>query len=252
MANKETTIEEKLKNLYSLQVIDNQLKEIAILRGELPEEVKDLENEIIGLETRAAKTQEQLDVLLSEKSKHEANISESEAHIIKYNKQLENVKNNREFTALTKEIEMQNLEIQLSQKKIRESNGKITVKEETLAGTNEKITTMKEALTLKNVELEQIIVKTEKQEKSLLKKSTTARKAIEDRVLKAYDKIRGAYKNSLAVVTVSRDACGGCFNKIPPQLQLEIRMRKKIIACEHCGRVLVDNETAGIKEEVDA
>ena len=182
-------------------------------------------------------------------SRHSANIKEAEALIERYEKQMDNVKNNREYDALTKEIEMQRLEIQLSQKKIRESSTLLDGKRETLAAAKERLETKNKTLETKKVELEKIIEKTIKDEEKLKKKSEKAKKVIEPRLLKAYTKIRGAYRNGLAVVTVGRNSCGGCFNKIPPQIQLEIQSQKKILACEHCGRVLVDNETAGIIDE---
>jgi len=154
---------------------------------------------------------------------------------------MDNVKNNREYDALTKEIEMQKLEIQLSEKKIKEASGYLESKKETKVSAGTRLTGKKEALEEKKVELEKIISKTEKEEEKLKRKAERQRKNIEDRLLKAYDKVRTTYRNGLGVVTVQRNSCGGCFNKIPPQLQLEIGMRKKIIACEHCGRILVDD-----------
>lgn len=236
----EKSIEEKLRDLYSLQQIDSQVDEIQILKGELPMEVSDLEDEMIGLETRVNRLESQLQDLRQDISRHQNNIKEAEALIIRYEQQMDNVKNNREFDALTKEIELQRLEIQLSQKKINQANKDILAKDETLIAAKERMHSKAAELEAKKVELQQIIEKTEKEETELNKKSEKARKLIEDRLLRAYDKTRKSYRNGLAVVTISRNACGGCFNTIPPQQQLEIAQRKKIIACEHCGRVLVD------------
>jgi hypothetical protein len=246
----EKSIEEKLRDLYSLQQIDSQIDEIQILKGELPMEVSDLEDEMIGLETRVNRLESQLQDLRQDIVRHQNNIKEAEALIIRYEQQMDNVKNNREFDALTKEIELQRLEIQLSQKKINQANKDILAKDETLIAAKERMHSKAAELEAKKVELQQIIEKTEKEETDLNKKSEKARKLIEDRLLRAYDKTRKSYRNGLAVVTVSRNACGGCFNTIPPQQQLEIAQRKKIIACEHCGRVLVDEMIA--EPRVDA
>ncbi len=246
----EKSIEEKLRDLYSLQQIDSQIDEIQILKGELPMEVSDLEDEMIGLETRVNRLESQLQDLRQDVARHNNNIKEAEALIIRYEQQMDNVKNNREFDALTKEIELQRLEIQLSQKKINQANKDILAKDETLIAAKERMHSKAAELEAKKVELQQIIEKTEKEETDLSKKSEKARKLIEDRLLRAYDKTRKSYRNGLAVVTISRNACGGCFNTIPPQQQLEIAQRKKIIACEHCGRVLVDEMIA--EPRVDA
>ena len=247
MAGKELTIIEKLKGLYDLQLIDSQIDEIAVLKGELPVEVSELEDEIAGLGKRIDKLTENVDELNATVAKYNANIKESEGLIERYEKQLEGVKNNREYDALMKELELQKLEIQLSEKRTRETQANVTIKDESLAQATEKHDAKNKALEAKKVELEKIIKKTDKEEAKLKKSSKKARVDIEDRLLKAYDKTRTSYRNGLAVVTVSRNSCGGCFNQIPPQLQLEISQRKKIIACEHCGRVLVDDETAAVE-----
>lgn len=244
--NNEVSIEEKLKELYNLQQIDSQTDQIAILKGELPMEVSDLEDEIAGLETRINKLTNNVNDLESDQARHRNNIKEAEALIAKYEKQMDNVKNNREYDALSKELELQRLEIQLSEKKMREISGYVNAKQETLKIAQERLGMKQEELKIKKVELEEIIEKTDKEEQKLMKKSEKTKKNIEERLLKAYTKIRGAYRNGLAVVTVERDSCGGCFNKIPPQIQLEINMMKKVIACEHCGRVIVDDSIAGI------
>ena len=237
----ELSVGEKLKQLYELQAIDSEIGEIEILKGELPMEVSDLEDDIAGLETRIHRLENTVKDMQGDINRHEANIKEAETLIERYEAQLDNVKNNREYEALTKEIEMQRLEIQLSEKKSRQVKGEMENKDKTLKDTVERKDKQLKALEVKKVELEKIIVKTEKEEEKLRKKSEKARKKIEPRLIRAYDKIRSSYRNGLAVVTVERNSCGGCFNKIPPQLQLEISMRKKVIACEHCGRILVDD-----------
>ncbi len=246
------TIPEKLKAIYELQVIDSELDKIEILKGELPIEVKDLEDEIAGLQTRINNNKGAIDDLNKSVSNHEGNIQDSNALIEKYNRQLDEVKNNREYDALSKELELQRLEIQLSEKKIRDAKQTISNKQLTLEASEAKLSQKEKDLEDKKVELAKIIEKTEKEEAKLQRKSERARKKIEDRLLKAYDKIRTTYRNRLAVVMVERDACGGCFNKIPPQLQLEIGQRKKINSCEHCGRVLVDDYILNVGQEVPA
>ena len=236
----ELSVKEKLEGLYALQRIDSKLAEIEILKGELPIEVSDLEDEIIGLETRIAKLRESIDAIDSEVSNHKANMAESEALIERYNSQLDNVKNNREYDALTKEIELQKLEIQLSDKKINDTKGGKTVKEEALAKAEERLDGKGKDLETKKVELDKIISKTEKEENKLKRASDKARKNIDDRLLKSYTKISSSYRNGLGVVTVNRGSCGGCFNRLPPQQIIEIGVMKNIIACEHCGRVIVD------------
>ncbi|HLO54917.1 MAG TPA: C4-type zinc ribbon domain-containing protein [Saprospiraceae bacterium] len=239
-AVKEQSIADKLRALHALQQIDSKMDEIGILKGELPIEVSDLEDEITGLKTRSKKLETNVADVEHEINQHNANIKESEGLIVKYEKQLDNVKNNREFDALTKEIELQKLEIQLSQKKIREATITRDTKKEALDTILAKLGSRSKDADNKKVELSKIIEKTEKEEAKLLKESDKARKEIDERLLTSYDKIRKTYRNGLAVVTVARGACGGCFNRIPPQLIIEIGVMKKIIACEHCGRVLID------------
>lgn len=248
----ELTVAEKLKNMFELQLIDSQIDEIQILKGELPIEVSDLEDDIAGLETRIKRLENQVSDLEEEVSKHMANINEANALIERYEKQMDNVKNNREYDALSKEIEMQRLEIQLSNKKIKTTREEVMKKDETLKATQDRLAAKQADLKTKKVELEQIIEKTDKDEKKLTALSNEAREKVEERLIRAYDKIRTSYRNGLAVVTVERDACGGCFNQIPPQMQLEIAQRKKIIACEHCGRILVDDSLVEeIREKVE-
>lgn len=242
MAGKELTVKEKLVELYKLQKIDSKLDEIKVMKGELPMEVSDLEDDMVGLETRKSRLENTIADIETEVNNHTVNIKNSEALIERYTKQLDNVKNNREFDALNKELELQKLEVQLSEKKGRESSGTLTSKKEALAAIDEKLESRKTDLEAKKTELSTIIEKTDKEEAKLVKDSEKARKNIEARLLKSYDKIRRNYKNGLAVATVSRESCGGCFNKTPPQVQIEIGVMKKIIACEHCGRVLVDED----------
>ncbi len=237
---KDKTIVEKLKDLYNLQQIDSQIDEIQVLKGELPMEVKDLEDEIAGLNTRIERLQEEIDDLEKLINAHEAKKAEALALLERYQKQLDNVANNREFEALTKEIDLQRLEIQLAEKRMEESVKKLAAKKETMMLNQEALKSKQENLDVKSKELNEIIEKTEKEEKKLRRMSSKAMKEIEERMLLAYQRIRSSYRNGLAVVTVERDSCGGCFNKIPPQIQVEVSLGQKIITCEHCGRILVD------------
>ena len=248
---KELTVAEKLKNLFDLQVLDSKIDEIAILRGELPMEVSDLEDEIKGLETRIGKLQRNVDDLNNTISRHEAAIQESNRLIERYSSQLDNVKNNREYEALVKELELQKLDIQLAEKRIGQANKEKGAKQETLDNTNDRLEKKQKDLKIKKAELEDIISKTDAQEKELRGDIEKAREKIEDRLIKGYDRIRNSYRNGLAVVTVERNSCGGCFNRIPPQIQLEISLQKNIIACEHCGRILVDDVIAGKAEPAE-
>jgi predicted nucleic acid-binding Zn-ribbon protein len=238
---KELTVTEKLRQLYELQTFDSEIDEIQVLKGELPVEVSDLEDEIEGLETRVNRLKTAVNESEQEVARQKAAASEAVSLIERYKKQLDNVKNSREFEALTKEIENQELEIQLTERKINQALKEIEAKSELLGVADERMKKKMKELETKQVELREIIEKTEKEEERLRKRSEKMRKNIEERLIKAYDKIRSSYRNGLAVVTVERNSCGGCFNKIPPQMQLEIAMRKKIVACEHCGRILVDD-----------
>ncbi|MFM9948647.1 MAG: zinc ribbon domain-containing protein [Saprospiraceae bacterium] len=248
-ATQELTVEEKLRQLFNLQRIDSQIDEIQIMKGELPMEVSDLEDEIAGLQTRIDRLQSVVTEMESDLSKYHAQIKEAEMLIQRYQAQLDNVKNNREFEALTKELEMQRLDIQLKEKKIRAGEIELDNKRDTLKGTEDRIEKKKKELDAKKVELNQIIEKTDQEEKTLRGLSMAAREHVEERLIRAYDKVRTSYRNGLAVVTVERNSCGGCFNKIPPQLQLEIAQHRKIIACEHCGRILVDSLILGTDGE---
>lgn len=245
-AAKELSVEEKLKQLWDLQEIDSRVDKIKIMKGELPMEVKELEDEIEGLHTRLKNAQDEM-AELEEEIKNRKNAKALAKELItRYEKQQNNVKNNREYDALSKEIELQKLEMQLCDKKIADSTTKIEMKQGSLEETEKVIKEREKNLKNKKKELEKIIDETEKEEVELQKESDKQAKKVEDRLLKAYKRIRGAYKNGLAVVAVLRDSCGGCFAKIPPQRQAEIRQRKRIITCEHCGRILVawDNEEA--------
>lgn len=245
------TVEERLTNLYKLQYIASQLDEINTLKGELPMEVSDLEDEIEGLKKRIEKMEDSQNELKDEISEHNANIKESNVLIEKYKNQLDNVKNNREFEALTKELEYQTLEIQLSEKKIGEAEKKMGAKDETINDAKERLSFKDKDLEHKKVELEEIIAKTESKEATLIKKLEKGEKSVEDRLLKAFKKIRKRSKNGLAVVTIMRGTCGGCYNAVPPQIQIEIAQKKEIIACENCGRVIVADEIATSVDKID-
>lgn len=239
---KEYSVEEKLVSLLRLQKIDSKLDEIEILKGELPMEVKDLEDELEGLNTRLANLEDEIKGIETFISEKKDSIKEADALIKKYEKQQDNVKNNREYEAITKEIEMQTLEEKLNEKQIKEANEKIKEKAVVLENAKKTIKDKEANLKHKKTELEKIISDTDKEEKQFEKESKKAGEEVDPRLLTAYEKIRKTYRNGLAVVSIERDSCGGCFNVIPPQRQAEIRQRKKIIVCEHCGRVLVDAE----------
>lgn len=245
------TVEEKLTNLYKLQYLTSQLDEINTLKGELPMEVSDLEDEIEGLRKRIVKMEESAKEIDHEVSKHQGNIKESMELIGRYKKQLDNVQNNREFEALTKELEYQNLEIQLSEKKIREANDRKNSKTISLEEAKAKLALKEKDLEGKKVELQEIIEKTESKEDALLKKKARADKNVEERLLLSFEKIRERTKNGLAVVTIVRGTCGGCYNAVPPQIQIEIAQKKEIIACENCGRVIVADDIATSVDKID-
>jgi len=247
---KDFSVEEKLVNLLKLQKIDSKLDEIQVLKGELPMEVSDLEDEIQGLQSRQTRVEEEINGITEFIESKKAAMKESEALIAKYEKQSENVKNNREFEAINKEIEMQQLEIKLAEKHIRDANDELADKVKALEAAKKQIAVKDGVLNHKKGELEKIIADTEKEETHFNKQSAAARSHIDDRLLYSYDRIRKSYRNGLSVVPVERDACGGCFNSIPPQRQSEIRLHKKIIVCENCGRILVDadlNDSVEVK-----
>ena len=243
---KQATVEEKLIALYKLQSIDTQIDKIKILRGELPLEVKDLEDEIAGLQTRVSNINEDISNFDNSVKDKEAMILDSKALIKKYEEQLKKIRNNREFDSLNKEIEFQNLEIQLAEKRIKEAKASIVAKEDVVSVAKMRLEDRTTDLNTKNSELESIIAETQKDEEKLGKESARSEKVIDDRLLNAYKRLRGSVRNGLAVVPVLRDACGGCFNTVPPQRQMDIAARKKVIVCEHCGRVLVDKVMAGV------
>ena len=236
----ELSVEEKLQHLYELQRIDTEIDKIKTLRGELPLEVQDLEDELAGLETRLENLRSEISEADKSVATKKQEIAKSEELIKKYSEQLDNVRNNREYDALTKEVEFQKLEIELQQKRIREAQKTKAEKEVNLEISSKQYEEKRADLEAKKAELEDIVAETHKDEEALIKKSEQLAANIEDRLLTAYKRIRSNARNGLAVVTVDRDACGGCFNKIPPQRQLDIRSRKKIIVCEYCGRILID------------
>ncbi|NLN30585.1 MAG: CHAD domain-containing protein [Bacteroidales bacterium] len=238
----EISVEDRLRALSSLQLVDSEIDKIKTLRGELPLEVQDLEDEIAGLETRLGNLRDEVVVLEKSVQKKNIEISEAEALIKKYEDQQKNVRNNREFDSLSKEIEFQNLEIELFNKKIREFNVQAEEKRKVISESEEALAERQGDLENKRSDLDEIISDTQKEEEILLKKHEEVQAVIEERLLTAYRRIRANARNGLAVVPVQRDACGGCFNQIPPQRQLDIRSRKKIIVCEYCGRILVDDE----------
>ena len=244
MAKKKYTPEETLRALFNLQIIDSRIDQMREVRGELPIEVQDLEDEMAGLTKKVEKIEEEIGELNSLILDKKNIIADSKVAIKKYLEQQKNVRNNREFDSLNKEIEYQELEAQLAEKRINENNSRIADKNEMLTEIKEHFSSKQSALEAKQKELKEIIAETEKEEDILMVESQKASKSIEERLLKAYKRIRGASKNGLAVVPVERGASGGSFIKIPPQVQLDIASRKKIIVDEHSGRILVDSELA--------
>lgn len=238
----ELTIEEKLRALYSLQLVDSEIDKIRTLRGELPLEVQDLEDDVAGLETRIGNLKGEIAELEKSVVGKTNEITNSQALIKKYEEQQNNVRNNREYDSLSKEIEFQTLEIELCNKKIREFTAQVAEKKEVMAEAQTALDERTRDLDGKKSELDDITRDTQKEEEQLDEKSGQLQTKIEERLLTAYKRIRSNARNGLAVVSVKRDACGGCFNQIPPQRQLDIRSRKKIIVCEYCGRILVDDE----------
>lgn len=239
----EVTIASKLEALLKLQSIDSQLDEIIRVRGDLPEEVQDLEDEIAGYEVRVAKFDEEIEQLNQNIAARKQAIKDSEGLIRKYEDQQTNVRNNREFDAITKEIELQKLEIQINEKKIREAFYHIEQKNNEIEHTRQRLDERRKDLESKRAELDVIISESGEEERKLREERERSVNSIEDRLLNAYTRIRGNVRNGLAVVTVKRDACGGCFNTVPPQRQSDIASHKKIIVCEHCGRILADVES---------
>ena len=239
--NQLSSVEDKLKALHQLQIIDTKVDKIRIVRGELPLEIEDLQDFIAGLNTRLNKFNEELVAINENIVSNENSIKLAADAIKKYEVQLKNIKNNREFTSLTKEVEFQNLEIQIAEKNKIQNKANILHKTEIINACVEQIAEKEEELKIKQGELKEIVKETEKEEAALMKDSKKAEKIIDDRLLNAYKRIRSKVTNGLAVVSVERDACGGCFSQIPPQRQLDIQMHKKVIVCEHCGRIMVDS-----------
>jgi len=238
----ELSVEDKLKALYKLQKIKSEVDKIRTLRGELPLEVQDLEDEIEGLQTRIEKFQQEVKSLEANINTKKTEITQSKALIKKYEEQQNNVRNNREFESLSKEVEYQTLEIELCEKRIKEFTAEIAEKKVIIDESQKKLDERTIDLDAKKKELDEIVSDTKKEEEDMAGEAVEVEKIIEERLLTAFKKIRKNARNGLAVVTVERDACGGCFNNIPPQRQLDIKSRKKIIVCEYCGRILVDSE----------
>ena len=254
MAKKESeiSVEERLKTLYQLQTTLSSIDEKRALRGELPLEVQDLEDEIAGLKTRVEHIEGDIVSFQQAVAQKQGEIAEAEESVERYKKQLDEVRNNREYDTLTKEIEFQSLEIELCNKKIKEANVKVEDKKRELAHTNDLIADRQQALVEKKNELDEIMQETREEEEVLKAKAAELETKIEPRLLSIFLRIRKNARNGLGIVYVQRDACGGCFNKIPPQRQLDIKMHKKIIVCEYCGRIMIDPELAGVKTASEA
>jgi predicted nucleic acid-binding Zn-ribbon protein len=238
----ELTIAQKLDALLKLQSLDSQLDELIKIRGSLPEEVRDLEDDIAGFETRIGKFQSEIKTLEEEVERNRVAKKDAEKLITKYKDQQMNVRNNREFDAISKEIELQSLEIELAEKRINESQFRVRGKEDEIKTTQGALNERKEDLKAKKQELDQITSESQEEEKEIIKQRDDQSTTIESRLLNSYNKIRGNALNGLAVVMVKRGACGGCFNVVPPQRQADIKDKKKIIVCEHCGRIFADVE----------
>lgn len=245
----ELTVEQKLKTLFQLQTTLSKIDEIKTLRGELPLEVQDLEDEIAGLTTRIERIKGEIATLKTSIASKKVEIETAKISVTKYKNQQENVRNNREYDFLSKEIEFQTLEIELCEKHIREFTAQVQEKEEEMAKCNETLKEREKDLEVKKNELDEIVEETKQEEEKLREKSKDLETKIEPRLLQSFKRIRKNSRNGLGIVYVQRDACGGCFNKIPPQRQLDIRSRKKIIVCEYCGRIMIDPELAGVVSE---
>ena len=245
------TVEEKLKSLYQLQVIFSEIDRIKTLRGELPLEVQDLEDEVAGLRTRIGNISGSIEEIKGEEAKRRNKIEEAKAMIAKYTEDQNNVRNNREYDLLAKEIEFQTLEVEFCEKKLRQYAGDLKAKADEVERTNTLLEERLAALEDKRNELEEIVAETKEEEEKLREHAKVLEATIEPRLLQSFKRIRKNTRNGLGVVYVQRDACGGCFNKIPPQRQLDIRMRKKVIVCEYCGRIMIDPELAGVEKPVE-
>lgn len=240
------SVEQRLRALYELQTILSEIDRIKTIRGELPEEVRDLEDSIQGLHTRVDKFRGEIDELRAKSTKEKTNIEQAQSQIATYKQQLDNVRNNREFDLLSKEIEFQTLEIQLSEKRINQYAREIETKEADIAVAEEALADRNHILVEKRQQLEEIVSETKKDEERLRLQAKDIEPKIDTRTLTAFKRIRKNARNGLGVVYIQRNACGGCFNRIPPQKQMEIKMHKKIIVCEYCGRIMIDPELAGI------
>ncbi|MBR5707080.1 MAG: hypothetical protein IKX55_05865 [Bacteroidaceae bacterium] len=245
----EYSVEEKLQSLYQLQTMLTEIDKIKTLRGELPLEVQDLEDEIAGLTTRIEKASADVVEMTKGVAENKNTIEVSKAAIAKYQEQQDHVSNNREFDSLNKEIEFKNLEVELAEKRIREFTNAINAKKEDIEANKALVAEKQQDLEVKKSELQEIIEENRQEEERLREKCKNLELNIEPRLLQSFKRIRNNTRNGLGIVYVQRESCGGCFNKIPPQRQLDIRMRKKIIVCEYCGRIMIDPELAGVKEE---
>ena len=243
----EMTVEQKLKTLFELQTMLSEIDKIKTLRGELPLEVGDLEDEIEGLSTRLAKYNEELTATTDDIKAKQQKIADAQAIMDRYKSQINDVKNNREFDMLSKEIEFQSLEIELQNKRIGEAEKLLETKKADIAALTKQLAERRDDLEVKKSELDEITAETKVEEEKLREEAKRLEVTIEPRLLTAFKRIRNNTHNGLGIVYVERDACGGCFNKIPPQRQLDIRMRKKIIVCEYCGRIMIDPELAGVE-----
>lgn len=257
MANDKTktenlSVESRLRSLYELQTILTEIDRIKTIRGELPLEVKDLEDNLAGLHTRMDNYTADIEEFKTKLAKEKEKIVDSQNKISRYKEQLDNVRNNREFDLLSKEVEFQTLEIELSEKHIAEYNRQIENRTSEIEATREKVSDTEHVLTEKKAELEEIVSETRQDEDRLRQQAKDIEPRIDTYTLNAFKRIRKNARNGLGIVYIQRNACGGCFNRIPPQKQLEIKMRKKIIVCEYCGRILIDPEIAGVTEETAA
>ena len=246
----EYSVEEKLQSLFQLQTMLTEIDKIKTLRGELPLEVQDLEDEIAGLTTRIEKASADVVEMSKGVAENKNTIEVSKQAVAKYQEQQDHVSNNREFDSLNKEIEFKNLEIELAEKRIREFTNAINAKKEEIENNRALVAEKQQDLEVKKSELQEIIEENRQEEERLREKCKNLELNIEPRLLQSFKRIRNNTRNGLGIVYVQRESCGGCFNKIPPQRQLDIRMRKKIIVCEYCGRIMIDPELAGVKEEV--
>lgn len=246
--DKERTVKERLEALYQLQTLLSEIDRIKFLRGELPNEVKDLEDEIVRYQTRIQKFKDEIAELKNLINLKNGEIEERKVKIQRYEMQMNEVRNNREYTFLEKEKEFETLEVQLAEKNIRDANAKIALKEEEIAKTQEELSDNEHILEEKKKELNEIVSETRQEEENIRMKIKEVEPLIDEYTLNAFKRIRKNARNGLGIVTVQRNACGGCFNRVPPQRQLEIKMHKKIIVCEYCGRILIDSQLAGIEE----